>query len=183
MVKDVIDILNQQLEGIKSDQAVYGLAQSVLRVQGTERELLPAIIQKDGEAKYVGLDDIKSLIVYHKALSSSSALLSNGKGDNQGDIINTYSMGLFVYWDRNRLDLMPDEILMIVQARFPQLIQGMPDVKVLRIRIGTTIMNSLQVYSQEYQEAQPKLPANIHLMQINYTIELTFNPACVKACP
>ena len=184
MIREVIHILNKQLEGIKPDQSVYGLAQSVLRVQGVERELLPAIIQKDGEASpYVGIDDIKSLIIYHKLLSSQSAIINNGKGDNPGDITNTYSMALFLYWDRNRLDIMPDELLMMIQARFPVIITGITDVKTLRVRIGSSNMNSLQVYSQEYQESQPKLPANIHLMQINYTIELTFNPACIKACP
>lgn len=183
MVNDVIHILNAQLNDLVLGQAVYGLAQTVLRTQGTEREMLPCIVSSDGEGKYVGIDDIRPFISYHKLNSATSSQIANGKGDNPGDISNSYSMAQLIYWDRKRFNKLPDQILLLIQARWPQIILSMPDTKMVRIRISNSVMNSLQVYSQEYQVANPNLPANIHLMQINYNIEIAFNPACVETCP
>jgi hypothetical protein len=183
MVNEVINILNEQITDLVTGQAVYGLAQTVLRKQGTEREMLPCIVSPDGEGKYVGIDDVKSLITYHKLNSATSTQIANGKGDNPGDISNTYTLSLLIYWDRKRFNKQPDELLMLIQARWPQVILNMPDTKSVGIRITNSIMNSQQIYSQEYQLENPNLPANIHLMQINYNIEIKFNPACVEACP
>lgn len=183
MVRDILKILNTELKGLTSDESIYGLTQSILRIQGLEREILPCVVSEDGEGKYVGLDDVKSVIIYHKLNSSSTRYLTNGKGDNPGDIVNTYAMSLLIYWDRKRLNKYPDEMLQVIQARIPVLILDMPNTKSVRTQIGNSNFNSLQVYGQEYQETNPKLPANINLMQVNYTIEITFNPACIESCP
>jgi len=183
MVNELIHILNESLDGLTVSQAAYGLAQTVERITGTEREILPGVIGSDGECKYVGIDDIKSLIVYHKLNSSSTAALPNGKGENPGDLVNTFSMSMYLYWDRKRFNKQPDEVLILIQARWPQLIMQVPDAKTVRIRVGTTNFNSLQIYSQEYALQNARLPPQMNLAQFNYTIEITFNPACLNACP
>lgn len=183
MVEQIISILNESLKGFTSDQDLYGLAQSVLRVVGSEKELLPCVVGKEGEGEYVGIDDIKSIIGYHKLNTVTSSILTNGRGDNHGDIINTFGMGFFLFWNRARFDKKPDELLMLVQSRWPVIIKGMPDIKIAKVKMGNINTNTLQIYNQEYQEANPKLPPNVSLMQVNYTIELTFNPDCLPGCP
>lgn len=183
MVEEVISILNDSLKGLIPDQALYGIAQSVYRIVGTERETLPCVVSKDGEGKYVGIDDIKSIIGYHKMNTVSTTTLANGRGDNHGDLTNTFGLGFYLFWSRVRFNKMPDEFLMLVQSRWPVIIKGMPDIKIAKVKIGNTNTNTLQIYSQEYTEPSPKLPANVSLMQINYSIELTFNPDCLPGCP
>jgi hypothetical protein len=184
MVKDIIAILNERLSGLARESVVYGLAQSVLRVQGVEREVLPCVVLPDGEGLYVGIDDVNALMMYHKLSSATSTQVPNsGKGDNPGDLVNTYGMALVIVWDRKKLDMMQDEMMMLIQANIPVLISGIPDIKVTRVRVSGSQLDSLQVYTQEYQVENPKLPANILMMQVNYLIEITFNPACIKACP
>lgn len=183
MVREVVTILNERLTGLVRESAVYGLAQSVLRVQGTVREVLPCVVLPDGEGKYVGIDDVNSLIMYHKLNNATSAQVPNsGKGDNPADLTNSYGMALVIFWDRRKLDKMQDDMMVLVQANIPILITGMPDIKTTRVRVTSSVLDSLQVYTQEYQSENPKLPANILMMQMNYTIDLTFNPACIKAC-
>lgn len=183
MVNEIIDILNESLAGLTTSQVMYGVAQSMERTQGTEREILPCIVDRTGEGKYVGIDDVKTIIGYHKLNSATSVQVNNGKGDNPGDLTNTYSLSMILYWDRRRFNQLSDDLLMLIQSRWPILVLNMPDTKVVRIRLGNAIFNSLQIYAQEYALENPKLPPYASLAQFNYTIEITFNPACIKACP
>jgi hypothetical protein len=183
MVNEIIDILNETLGGLHSSQVMYGIAQSMERVQGTEREILPCLVDTVGEGKYVGIDDVKSIIGYHKLNVASSTQVNNGKGDNPGDLINTYSLSMILYWDRKRFNQVADDLLMLIQSRWPILIVGAPDTKVVRVRLVNANFNSLQIYAQEYALENSKLPPQMSMAQFNYTIEITFNPACIKACP
>lgn len=183
MVRKIIGILNEQYAGIQRESSVYGLAQSMLRTTGTVTELMPCIIQPDGEGKYIGLDDVNKLMIYHKLVNASSVQVLNGAGDNPGNLVNTYTLGMIVTWDRKAMDLMADEMLMLVQANTPLFIKGIPDMKLARIRISSANLDTLQVIAQEYRSDNLRIPSNILMMQVNYTIELTFNPACIKTCP
>lgn len=182
MINEVLDIINESLKGLAPDQKVYGLAQTVIRVQGQERELLPGVVDKTGEIQYVGIDDLYSVIIYHKLNSIASTQTTKGVGDRPGDIQNNYSLSAFVYWDRKKYNKLPDELLLVIQARLPIIVKGLHDTKMLRIKPTGAITNSLQVFSQEYQGAKFNLPANANLMRIDYTLESTFNPDCLKDC-
>jgi hypothetical protein len=170
MVRKIISILNEGLSGLERESQVFGLAQSMIRVQGSVRELLPCLIDTDGDGQYVGLDDIDKLRIYHKLNNAGSTQNLNGSGDNPGDLVNTYSLGMIITWNRKVLDKMPDEILMLVQANMPILIKGIPDMKLARIRVTGANLDTLQIITQEYQSEDIKIPANILMMQVNYNI-------------
>lgn len=182
MVSEIIDILNNSLSGLHPDAVLYGLAQTVVRTQGSETDALPGLVNKDGEIKYVGIDDIYSIIIYHKLNSLSSTPKNNGRGDNPGDLTTSFGLSMIVYWDRKRYNKLPDEVVFIAQARLPQLIKDTDDVKLIKIKVGSANFNSLQVFTQEYSGTKFDLPPNANLMNLNYTIEATFNPACLPAC-
>lgn len=181
MIQDIIDTINQALSGIFPAQKCYSLAQSVLRNQGSEVEVLPGEVNKDGEIVYVGLDDVYSLITYHKLSSIATTQLPNGRGDNPGDLQNNYQLSLVAYWDRKKLNAMPDEMLLLLQSRWPRILVG-ADIKTGTANFGATITNSLQIFNTEYQGTKFRLPANHSLMQINYTLSITFNPLCIPKC-
>lgn len=182
MISEVLDIINESWKGLHIDQRLYGLAQTMIRIQGSEREFLPCVVDKTGEGEYVGLDDVYSIIVYHKLNNISSSQTNKGMGDRFGDIQNNYTLSAFVYWDRKRCNKMPDELLLALQARTPIMVTDLQDTKTLRIRITGANTNSFQNYSTEYQGTEFKLAANYNLMKIDYTIETTFNPDCLKDC-
>jgi hypothetical protein len=182
MIEEIIDILNGSLTGLHRDEKLYGLAQSVIRKQGTEIELLPGLIDKTGEVQYVGIDDVSAFILYHKLNTLSTTAKNNGHGDKPGDLVSTYGLSMIIYWDRKRLNKMPDELLMLFHARLPQMITSIPNVKMTKIKTGNANFSSLQAYNQEYQGASFNLPPNVNLINLNYTIEMTFNPACLPTC-
>lgn len=182
MISEVLDIINESWKGLHIDMKTYGLSQSVIRTMGSEREFLPGLVDRTGEIQYVGLDDVYSIIVYHKLNNISSSQTNKGMGDRFGDIQNNYTLSAFVYWDRKRYNKLPDELLLVLQARTPIMVTDLQDTKTLRIRITGANTNSIQNYSAEYQGIEFKLPANANLMKVDYTIETTFNPDCLKDC-
>lgn len=184
MLSKVVDIYNKQLCGLVTGEQLYGIAELMIRKQGSETEQLPVVLSDDGEGKYVGIDDVAPLIIYHRVLNVTPTRVPNsGKGDSRGDLLNTYQMALFMYWDRKPYPVKPEELHMVVQARTPDRIEGIPDIKQLLFNPASVNLNTLQVYNQEYGGDSFKLPANRYIIQINYSIALTFNPACIATCP
>ena len=183
MIVEILDLINDQLKGIDPAEKVYGQAQTVIRISGSEQDELPGLIGADGEIKYVGIDDVESIIIYHKVNSVSIIQQNNGRGDAVGDMQDTFSLSLIAYWDRKKIKFLPDQLLLMLQARLPQEVRGITDIKTVRIRPVNTILNTLQIFNTEYRGNSFKLPANIHLIQLNYNIETVFNPDCFRKCP
>lgn len=184
MITSVVDIINEQLSGFHAEEKIYGIAESILRIQGTEEVRMPGVVGANGEITYVGIDDIYSLIIYHKINSISVTQLTSGVGDNFGDVKNTASISAFVYWDMAKIKEAPDKMLMIIQSTMPLLIRGLKDIKTAAIRLTSANINSYQLYRQEYdyQNIKP-LPENKKIIQINYNTEITFKPECFRHCP
>lgn len=184
MIGSIIDIINNNLSGWHSDEIFYGVAESILRTSGSVITKLPGIVHSNGEIKYVGIDDIKSIIGYHKLNSISTTQLTNGNGDSFGDIRNVYNMSLFIYWDANKINSINDTALFIAQSRLPLGIHGIKDIKNVVIRLVNANLNTYQIYRQEYEfEEIIPLPENKRIIQINYNAEITFKPECFRQCP
>ncbi len=137
MVNEIIDVLNHTLDGFMPGQKVYGLAQTVhYCIQGPVEEYLPALVARDGELTYAGIDDTVPVIIYHKMGGMTTQQQTRGFGDGVGDVVNTFTMALVVYWSRKRLNVYPHEMVPLIQARFPQLIRDVPNIKITRIRMA-----------------------------------------------
>lgn len=175
----LIQEVNEPLIECLPDGVVYGLAQSMVRKVGTELETLPAVVNHDGEGKYVGVDDDFGVIVYHKSLSIVCREVK-GHGDFN-DIVNTYTNCMIVYLDRKRLSIRADQLLLLIQAVFPSTIK-LPPYKTVAIKFASVIMDDIAVFASEYKGTSFSLPAEKNIFQINYGIEATFSKNCFKDC-
>lgn len=184
MVREITEAINQQIRGLDPRQEAYGIAQTFVKGAADKKvKFVPGVVDKDGEIKYVGIDDIFSLITYHKLLSCTTTVVaSTGVGDKLNDLKNTYSMSLIAWWNMKKVNMIHDEMLMIFQARIPRMLK----VNLLKgpaiIATTSSIMNSLQVFASEYREENVWLPEKMNLLQVNYTIETIFQPDCIPVC-
>jgi hypothetical protein len=182
MISKILQAVNNDFSGIHAEEKFFGLAHTIEFLRGTEKIRMPGVISFDGEIKYVGIDDVNSVMIYHKLNNVSVTQLTNGRGDHMGDLKNTYSLGMFVYWDTLKLKLYADELMMLLQSRFPVTVKGLNDINGVIIRQGTINTNTLQLYNQEYL-IDRQLPPTKHIFQFNYNIEITFNSKCFRQCP
>jgi hypothetical protein len=181
-----IDAINEQITplfnkwtGVK----IHGLAQSMNRDNAGKTETLPALVDKKGEGQYVGIDDKNSVIIYHKGGAMQVQTKPNsGVGDSAGDLVYTYTISMVILIDRKKLEMLPDEIALLIQANLKDQIK-IQDYKSVIIRIQNIILNTQQVFSSEYQNTVYKVKPSQSLFVINYQIESTFNKRCFAKCP
>lgn len=186
MIARILDIItNEGLRGINEAEKFFGIAETINRSTGTVEERMPGIVSPNGEITYAGIDDINTLMVYFKINSTTIALTKTGSGDRYGDYKNVFSVSAYVYWDAHRLNMTSDQIIMLMQSRMPVAIRGLKDLKSVIIVLTGATTNTLQIYNQEYSSNGPltPLPENKRIVQLNFNIEITFNPECFRQCP
>jgi hypothetical protein len=186
MIAAFVDSINVHLSELFSrwpDTKLYGLAELVVRRRGTEAELWPCVLNNDGEGQYVGIDDIFSVSLYHKLNGVTSQVRSvSAYGDSTGNIVNTYQMSLVVFLDRKRTDLTAGDVLIYIQANYPNRIVS-ESFKNNIIRFTGAVLNSRAVFEREYQGANFLLPPEKSVFEITYSIESIFSKDCFNNCP
>lgn len=178
-IHNIVLLLNDSLSGLFSSKrlsgsVLYGIAESVKR----NTETLPEL-----DEKYVGIDDIHPVIIYHKLNAMTSSIKpATGYGRSVGDQANNYSLSAVVFLDRGKTNLYPDELLLMVQANFPEQVRLSP-YKSIRTSFGSVLLSSSQSYQQEYTSDTYRLKSNQYLFKINYTVEVVFSKNCFDKCP
>lgn len=178
-INDIVLLLNDSLEELFSStclsgSALYGIAESVKRNTDTLPEL---------DEKYVGIDDVHPAIIYHRLNDMRSGVKPNtGYGRSVGDFSNVYGLSMVVFLDRKKTGLYSDELLLLIQANFPERLVLSP-YKMILVSFGSVLLNSSQAYQQEYTSDTYRLKANQYLFKINYTVEAVFAKDCFNKCP
>jgi len=184
LLRSVIEKLNENLTGLVDGIKTFGLAQSVIRTVGSDEEMFPGVIGKDGEIEYVGIDFDDKVRLYHRnAGITTSRSTQQAFGDSFSDVVNTYQMAMIVAIDHKRSNLYPEDLFLLIQANIPDRVDGISDYKSVYLNTTNVIMNSQLVFAAEYAGVDIKLPAEKSLFQINYTIQSTFKKDCFKKCP
>lgn len=162
-VRNIITGINESLEGIFKGGKFYGVATLVER----EAKGQPVV-----EGLPVAYDDSYPMQMYHR-LGNVSIAYTPGYGDTM-TTTNTYQVSAIVFNNETITKLKTDEIAMIIQS-------------LLALNNSATlngiILNSQTVFAQEYKGVPYSLNEYQSLMQINYTVEITFKGNCFDLCP
>lgn len=162
-VRNIISDINTSLEGIFKGGKFYGVAVIVDR----EGKGQPSV---DDTA--VSFDDVYAMQMYHR-LGAVSVTYQQGYGDTM-NTTNTYAVQAIVFNNEKITKLKSDEIAMIIQS-----VLATNDSATL----SGIILNSQQVFAQEYRGHTYSLNEYQSLMQINYSIEIAFKGNCFNVCP
>lgn len=162
-VRNIITGINQSLEGIFKGGKFYGVA---------------TLVERDGKGQPVvdsipvSYDDSYPMQMYHR-LGNVNTAYTPGYGDTM-TTTNTYAVTAIVFNNEQITKLKTDEIAMIIQS-------------LLAANDSATltgfILNSQAVFAQEYKGVPYSLNEYQSLMQINYTVEITFKGNCFDLCP
>lgn len=174
-IRDIVNCINCSLEDFfdKSFKA-YGIAYPGIRGE----ESLPV-----SSGVYVGIDDIYATQVYHKINGINiSKVRGTGVGRNQDDTLHTYQMSMIWYNSENKNNIPPDQLALIVNHKIPKIFHS-DFFKTVRVSLTNVILNSQQVYQQEYKSDTFRLGEYESLTQINYTVETVIKTGCFEICP
>lgn len=180
-LKLFIGAINEHLTGLLTKwpgAKAYGLCQSVDEGEKT----FPAEVDDKGEGKYVGVDDNSPIILYHKCDDVKSNTVTKGGYGEQSFQSNTYNLKLIVYFDRRRVNLSPDELMLYIQSNFPDNLKSQPYISNY-VRFAGVILNTKAVFNDEYKGIEFSIPLHCSMFQIGYTIESKFVKNCFAKCP
>jgi hypothetical protein len=174
-IHDIVLEINSSLIWLPPGSEANGIAELLLRDDVT----IPQI-----NDRYVGIDDVYPIRIYHRLNSMVSSIRARtGYGREVGDHVNTYQLSMVVFLDKPKSCLYPDEFLLVAQANFPERISLEP-YKSIVTAFGSAVFDSQLVYRQEYVASETyRLKEDQFFFKINYSIETTFSKGCFKQCP
>jgi len=174
-IRDIVTEINSSLSWLPSGSEANRIAELLLRDGVT----IPVINER-----YVGIDDVYPIRIYHRLISMASSIKpGTGSGRSVGDQANIYQLSMVVFLDKHKANMYPDEFLLFAQANTPERI-SMTLYKSVTITFINTVFDSLLVYRQEYISSDTyKLKEDQFFFKINYSIETIFSKGCFKRCP
>lgn len=174
-VRDIVTQLNSSLTWLPSGSEANGIAELLLREDAT----IPVI-----NDRYIGIDDIYPVRIYHRLNSMNSTIKpGTGMGRVVGDQVNTYQLSMVVFLDKPKANMYPDEFLLFLQGNFPERLTMEPYKSIVTL-FGSAVFDSQLVYRQEYVASDTyRLKEDQFFFKINYSIETTFSKGCFKTCP
>lgn len=166
-IRNIISDINATLEGIFKGSKLYGVATLV------EREGKGSPVVNEQPVSY---DDSYALQMYHRLLGANITY-TPGYG-NSKTTINTFQVSAVIFNNEKITKIKTDEIAMIMQSVLSTI--NINSVQILPTQI---ILNSQQIFATEYRGVPYALNEYQSLMQINYTVEITFKGVCFNLCP
>jgi hypothetical protein len=185
MINIIIDLINGGLDGIADEQIVLGLTQRVYRAADAESiDFMPGVVKQDGEAVYAGVDDIASLIIYHKSNTANLAFSARGGYGDSRQNEDTLACSIIAAWDTRKLPIQAVDMLLLIRSRLPQAIADIPGIKDVTITPSSAILNTKQVFDTEYSIGASGylLPLYINFIQLNYNILIRYDQQCIEKC-
>ena len=166
-IRNIISQINNTLNGIFKGSKIYGVATLVER-EGKSQPVVDSLP--------VSYDDSYALQMYHR-LQGVAISYEPGYG-NTKTTTNTFQISAVVFNNEKITKIKTDEIALIIQSVLSGL--NIHSVEILPTQI---ILNSQQIFSTEYRGVNYALNEYQSLMQINYTVEITFKGVCFNLCP
>lgn len=166
-IRNIIKEVNTTLDGVFKGSKFYGVATFVER----EGKGLPVV-----DEQAVSFDDSYSLQAYHR-IGNVGIRYAGGYGDST-NTINSFAVSMVVFNNEKITKLKTDETAMIIQS----VLAGL-NITSVRILPAQIILNSQQIFATEYKGVTYALNEQQSLMQINYTVEVSFKGICLDLCP
>lgn len=185
MIEEVIKLINTGLQGIDSDEKIIGLTQLIWRLSGADKvDYLPGVVDSSGEAIYAGIDDVNSIMLYHRSNAAQLSFTRNSGGYGDGrqneDVI---SFSLISVWDTRKIQTEKADMLLLLRSRIPQEIAGIDGINQIVITPTGALLNTKQIFESEYKmQVAYLLPNFINIIQLNYNIQFKYDPRCIEKC-
>lgn len=166
-IRNIITTINGSLQGIFKGSKLYGMAVLVER----EGRSQPSVNEQA-----VTFDDSYGMQMYHRVQGATITYVP-GYGDTQ-NTVNTYQAFAVVFNNEKITKLKQDELAMIMQSALAAL-----NITSVRVLPTGFILNSQQVFATEYRGTPYSMDEYKSLMQINYTVEVSYRGICFNLCP
>lgn len=177
-IRNIISIINTSLAGIFKGSKLYGVAVLVER-EGRGKPVV--------DEQPVGYDDSYAMQMYHRLTGPITITYQPGYGDTT-NTVNAFQVSAFVFNNEKITKLKTDEIAMVIQSvlqvlNIDKAVLTASKTNYVRVLPTQIILNSQQIFATEYRGVDYALNEYQSLLQINYTVEISFKGICFDLCP
>lgn len=184
----IISAMNASIRAILDDKRfAKSLYYGIAVIAEDNKALRPLITDDYDNDTFISVDDKVPLTVYHRTLQITRALDAKKRyGADAGQILETASMCLIAYGTRKLIKLTPEELEAAIAAGMPTIVAATTrkDLKLnsCQVQLTSSVLDPVQIYSQETKSEVFDLPPNQLLIRVNYNVISTYNTACFNLC-
>ena len=170
-----------------SGGAIYGLAKSSLIRDGDgSSRKFPYVINKNGEPESVSIDDTYPVIIYHRRAADSSISSSRASYGDDVQLTVQQPMSMVIFGKGSALRISDEQMETFATLAMPSEITssaltGSHIDKITTLPTGSR-MDSVAVFSEEYQGLEYPLDLTDFLIKINYSLVMILRRECVSIC-
>ena len=180
--------LNSSLKFIPKEKVkCYGISEAIIDaiiknedVEKTRR--FPAMVDNNGEATMIDVDDSYQIIIYHKLESIANNILpKQAFGDSQGELQEVANMAIMVIAFRDKIRKPAYWLEAALKDGIPQNMKMSDDsgkqIQLSFIKIGNSSFDKLALLQREFSEVELNYP-NLIVFETKYRIESTYKQGC-----
>lgn len=179
MLSQLIDIINSSLKGYYKTGLFYNITELVPEVNEDLVSFYPAIIDEFGDAKIVSIDNLESAIFYHRLTSKQTTLKDNQYGGSNKEVIDTYTLSLYVIGNRRRLKENAADTSLRVTSMIPDTF--LQDGRQVAFTVMTNVdFNSSAIINAEFPNTEYAGMLDVFMIRHDYNIRHTYRKKCTE---
>lgn len=158
----------------------YGISEPMILVQEDKVIQYPAIINSDGEATMIEVDDTYNVIMYHKLESITNGIVPKTNYGGISDLLETANMALVIVAFRDKVRRTSYWLENVIKDQFPDIMK-VAGLQRSGIKIGNSNFDKLALLNREYIGVELNF-SHIIIFELKYRIESAYKKGCFDNC-
>lgn len=179
-LETIVDELNDSLKSsLNINIKAYGIAETMVKATDDQPPKImryPAVVDNDGEATMIEVDDVYPVTIYHRIESIANGLAPTkqqfGRTPELTEVVN---MSMVVISFRDRIRKNAYWLENIIKDKLPDKISG------ASIRVGTSNFDKLSLLAREFTEVDLAYQQLI-FFETKYQITTIYKKGCIDQC-
>ena len=180
------DLITAQFSSKKFQKGRFsGIAELITKVDGDQRQTVPAIVANNGDTTKLTIDDTLPFELYHRHLSSTIPETEDDFGDRTNRT-ETADMVMMIMGDRNRLKLNKEDIstgvLLGLPLEFGSAFLIANALESAEVIPGVFNYNREELWNSEYSTEKVDLKTNTIFIGFTYQVTTQVKADCIEVC-
>lgn len=181
IVTEINNVVKNHLTAFPTAE-YFGIAYVIPKKEGKDSSYLPAIIDINGEAKWMTFDDVRELSIYHRMVSSTYNMQKQKTyGDGHDYVQQNYDMDMVIMSDRKKICIQPDVLEMAIGSNIPSVVK-LETIEPANIISVSANHSAKSVFGNEFTGIEYYLKPEHILFSIRYRVELRYLKGCISLC-
>ena len=184
LVNNINEQIKSSLKFISEGQiATYGISEAIVEpIDEKSYKSYPAIINEDGDATMIEINDVYGIIIYHKLDSITNALaLTKNQWGNEHYLSESANMTMIVIAFRDQVKRTASFLEAVIKDKLEETMAV--ETQKSTLRPGASNFDKLSILTREYLNSAPELNfPQLIIFELKYVIASIYKKGCLDNC-